>query len=299
MLDVGGISGDRGAMTGRMLIFGMGYSASHLAEHLRGIGWKVFGTRRQAGPGLLAFDDTASVIHAISDATHILSSVPPAPDGSDPVLSTYGDDLSKAAAQWIGYLSSTGVYGDTGGAWVDETAPIGGGRRTARADADLAWQALRSDVRVFRLPGIYGPRRSALERVSAGAAHRIIAPGQVFSRVHVSDIASGICASFAGSPGIYNLADDYPCDQNQVIETASALLGIAPPALETMEAAQLSPMARAFYAENRRVANNKAKRVLGWKPAFANYRAGLADCIATSNPAITSTAPATASAVQR
>lgn len=262
-------------MTGKMLIFGMGYTASRLAQDLRALGWEVVGTSRSAVMGAFRFDDEECVMAALSDATHILSSVPPAREGGDPVLERYGSALQAAPAKWIGYLSSTGVYGDTGGAWVDESAPIGGGRRSARAAADLEWQKLRDDVSVFRLPGIYGPGRSALDRVREGKAHRIDIPDQVFSRVHVDDIVSGIVASFAGPSGIYNLADNLPCSQNNVIEFACTLLGMQPPLLQTLEEAQLSPMAAAFYAENRRVSNLKAQRLLGWKPDYPDYKQGL------------------------
>ena len=156
----------------------------------------------------------------------MISSVPPGGEGEDPVLSHYGDALS---GKWLGYLSSTGVYGDTGGAWVDETAPIGIGRRTARAESDREW--LARGARVLRLPGIYGPGRSALDRVRAGTARRIDLAGQVFSRIHVDDIVSGMVAALAGPEGAYNLADDLPCSQNAVIEEACRLLGAAPPPL--------------------------------------------------------------------
>ena len=258
----------------QLLIFGLGYSAGRLAERLRGEGWSISATRREAGADVIAFDDAAAVTAAIADATHILSSVPPA-DESDAVLDLYGDAIAEAPVRWVGYLSSTGVYGDTVGAWVDESAATGGGRRTARAAADARWQALRDDVRVFRLPGIYGPGRSVLDRIAAGRAHRIDLPDQVFSRVHVDDIAGGIIASFGGSPGAYNLADDLPASHNAVIEYGCGLLGRAPPPLQTMDEAGLSPMARGFYAENRRVANGKAKRILGWTPAYPTYREGL------------------------
>lgn len=263
-------------MTGKMLIFGMGYTAGRLAQHLRAQGWEVSGTRRVEGAGILAFDDEAAVHAALVSATHIVSSVPPAHEGGDPVLARYGKALAAAPAIWTGYLSSTGVYGDTKGAWVDESAPIGTGRRSARAAADLDWQQLRPDLRIFRLPGIYGPARSALDRVRAGKAHRIDIHDQIFSRIHVDDIVSGVVASFAASPGIYNLADDCPCSQNEVIAYASLLLDVKPPPLQSIEAAQLSPMAAAFYAENRRVANHKAKRLLGWTPCYPDYRQGLA-----------------------
>jgi nucleoside-diphosphate-sugar epimerase len=263
-------------MTGKMLIFGMGYTASRLAEHLRAERWEVTGTRRMSGGDTIAFDDRYAVLTAIEGASHILSSVPPKGEGGDPVLEQYGSEIAASDATWIGYLSSTGVYGDTGGAWVDESAAIGTGRRAARADADLAWQALRGDVRIFRLPGIYGPGRSALDRVRDGKAHRIDLPDQIFSRVHADDIVSGVIASFAGPPGVYNLADDFPCSQNAVVEHACSLLGIGPPPMQDLEEAGLSPMARAFYAENRRISNMKAKRLLKWCPQYSDYKQGLA-----------------------
>jgi nucleoside-diphosphate-sugar epimerase len=213
-------------------------------------------------------------------ATHILSSVPPGEDG-DPVLAGYGDTIRAAPARWIGYLSSTGVYGDTGGAWVDESAPVGTGRRSARTDADLGWQAIGRPVHVFRLPGIYGPGRSALDRIREGRARRIDLPDQIFSRIHVDDIVGGIIAGMKGPAGIYNLADDRPCPQNEVIEHGCALLGLAPPPLQSLDEAGLSPAAMAFYAENRRIANGKAKRLLGWIPLYPDYRSGLAACLAT------------------
>jgi nucleoside-diphosphate-sugar epimerase len=263
---------------GKMLIFGLGYTAARLAERLAARGWEVAGTTRDGRGGSLRFDDEGAVRAALASSDHVLSSVPPVGD-ADPVLARYGNALALAPVRWIGYLSSTGVYGDTGGTWVDESAAIGTGRRAVRAAADLAWQALRSEVRVFRLPGIYGPGRSALERVRAGRAHRIVLPDQVFSRVHVDDIVGAIRASFAGPPGVYNVADDAPCSQNTVIEGACAMLGLPPPPLQALDDAGLSPMARAFYAENRRVANGKAKRLLNWSPRFPTWREGLVNCL--------------------
>ena len=249
-----------------MFIFGLGYSAKRIRARLEARGWLVTATGSE---GEIAFDDDDSVRSALPAASHVLSSVPPGPDG-DPVLDRYGAMLRQ---QWIGYLSSTGVYGDTGGAWVDETAPVGTGRRSARADADMRW--LERGARVFRLPGIYGPGRSAIDRVMAGRAHRIALPGQVFSRVHVDDIADGVIAGLDGPSGAYNIADDLPVSQNAVIGEACRLLGVPPPPMQSLEEAGLSPQARAFYAENRRVANHKAKRVLGWKPRHRDYREGL------------------------
>lgn len=262
---------------GQMLIFGMGYAASHVADRLRARGWDVAGTTRDGRGDSIAFGDEGAVLAALRSATHILSSVPPA-DGADPVLARYGDAIALAPAEWVGYLSSTGVYGDTGGAWVDESAPIRG-RRPDRNAADAAWAALRGDVSVFRLPGIYGPGRSILDRIREGRAHRIALPDQVFSRVHVDDIAGGVIASFRGPPGVYNLADDEPCHQNRLVEWGCTMLGAPLPPLQTLEEAGLSAAARAFYAENRRVANGKAKRLLGWTPRYPTYREGLADCL--------------------
>lgn len=251
----------------RMFIFGLGYTASRIARALEAQGREVVSTGRD---GTLSFDDSGNVRMALADASHVLSSVPPGGEGLDPVLERYGDAL---AGKWLGYLSSTGVYGDTQGAWVDETAPTGTGRRAARAECDAQW--LARDARVFRLPGIYGPGRSALDRVREGKAHRIDLPGQVFSRVHVDDIVSGVLAALEAPPGAYNLSDDLPCSQNLVIEEACRLLGLPQPPLLTLQEAQLSPMAHSFYAENRKVANGKAKRVLGWAPRYVTYREGL------------------------
>lgn len=230
---------------------------------------------------------------AIAGADYVLSSVPPEGD-ADPVLASYGAALAAADA-WLGYLSSTGVYGDARGAWVDEGAPTGGGRRGARAAADAAWLAM--GARVFRLPGIYGPGRSPLDRIAQGRAHRIDLPGQVFSRVHVEDLVSGVIAGFDAPAGAYNLSDDMPASQNEVMECAARLLGREPPAFVPIDT--LSPPARAFYDENRRVANGKAKRVLGWRPLYRDYRAGLRALRAMTSPAIASAAPKAASSDQR
>lgn len=257
----------------RIFIFGLGYTASRIAAALAVQGWEVISTGRD---GTLRFDDAANVRLALADSSHVLSSVPPSADG-DPVLDHYGDALAGKA---LTYLSSTGVYGDCGGAWVDESAPTGTGRRTARAEADAEW--LKRGARALRLPGIYGPGRSALERVQSGVARRIDLASQVFSRVHVDDIVGAALLALEAPAGAYNVADDAPCGQNEVIEHACRLLGQPFPALQTLEQANLSPMARGFYAENRRVANAKAKRVLGWQPLYPSYREGLAACLAAA-----------------
>lgn len=253
-----------------LFIFGLGYSAKRICRSAEALGWHVTATGADAE---LAFEDETPVRAALATASHVLSSVPPEESG-DPVLARYGDALDH---EWLGYLSSTGVYGDTGGAWVDESAPVGGGRRSARAAADAAW--LERGARVFRLPGIYGPGRSALERVREGRAHRIDLPEQVFSRVHVDDIASGVIAALSAPSGVYNLADDLPASQNAVIEEACRLLGQPVPPLLPLDAAGLTPQARGFYAENRRVANGKAKRELNWRPRHADFRQGLRSCL--------------------
>ena len=255
-------------MKPRLFIFGLGYSAARIAAAAATAGWEVVSTGRA---GTLSFDDAGGVRLALADAEQVLSSVPPGGDGIDPVLERYGANLIR---QQLTYLSSTGVYGDCGGAWVDESAPTGTGRRSARSEADAVW--LARGARVLRLPGIYGPGRSALERVRAGRAQRIDLPGQVFSRVHVDDIASGAMLALGAPAGAYNLADDLPASQNAVIEQACQLLRTQPPPLLPIKQAQLSPQARAFYDENRRVANAKAKRVLGWNPRYPTYREGLA-----------------------
>ena len=255
-----------------LLIFGLGYTAARLARRLVAGGARVTATSRSGTAGTLALDDPA-IIAAIANATHILSSVPPAADG-DPVLIRHAAALRAAPAGWLGYLSSTGVYGDAGGAWVDESASLGG-RRTERVAADQAWSALRPDVRVFRLPGIYGPGRSAIDAVRAGTAHRVDAPGQRFSRIHVDDIGSAMIASFDRPPGVYNLADDEPAAGRTVTEYACALLGAPLPPLIAPDDPVLSPMARGFYSESRLISAGKARRVLGFTPAYPDFRAGL------------------------
>lgn len=271
-----------------IFIFGMGYAARAIAA---ATGRPVLGTTRDGRDGTIRFDDAQAVRRGLALASHVLSSVPPDETG-DPVLARYGDAIG---GRWLGYLSSTGVYGDTGGAWVDESAPIGGGRRGARAAADAAW--LARGARVFRLPGIYGPGRSPLDRLRSGAARRVDAPGQVFSRVHVADIARGVIAGFDAPAGAYNLADDLPAGQDAVLAYGCALLGLPLPPVAAP--ADLSPAARGFYSENRRIANGKAKRVLGWRPLYPDYRAGLRAVSAITSPTPASAPPPIASADQR
>lgn len=247
----------------RFVLFGPGFAGSRIIHALQREGWQVDAITR-ATP-----DETVRA--AVAEASHVLSTVPPTREGEDPILAAHGEAIG--GVPWIGYLSSTGVYGDTGGAWVDESAALAG-RRGGRIAADLAWQAI--GARVFRLPGIYGPGRSIFERLRGGQAHRVDLPDQVFSRIHVDDIARGVLAAMGRGPaGVYNLSDDLPAPQNAVVEYGCELLRLRVPPLRTLDELDLSPPARAFYGENRRVANGKAKRLLGWQPLHPTYREGL------------------------
>ncbi len=284
----------------RLFCFGLGYSASRLARALIADGWAVAGTCRTAeaaaqlradGIDAHLFDGVAGMDHMgdlLAGATHLLSSVPPDADG-DPVLRLHGADIAKVAddLQWIGYLSTTGVYGDTGGAWVDEAAPVAptGDRGKRRVHAERQWLGLLGDrvgdrtaaVHVFRLAGIYGPGRSALDAARRGASHRIIKPGHVFSRIHVDDIVSVLRASMnrPNSGAIYNVCDNVPAPGAEITSFACKLLGIAPPPEILFEDADLSPMAKSFYADNRRVRNNRIREELGVKLAYPDYETGL------------------------
>ena len=267
-----------------LFVFGLGYAGTQIAAAARAAGWQVAGT----GGGHLRFDDERAVAAGLAGAHYVVSTVPPGE--GDPVLARYGDRLAGR----LGYLSSTGVYGDAGGGWVDESAPVRG-RRANRNVADAEW--LARGARVFRLPGIYGPGRSPLDRLREGKAHLTAIPGQVFSRIHVDDLAAGVLAGLDGPPGAYNLADDLPCAQDEVVSYAAALLGLPLPPVVPLDA--LSSAARAFYAENRRVAAGKAKRVLGWRPRYPDYRTGLRAVSAITSPAPVTSAPAIASGDQR
>jgi nucleoside-diphosphate-sugar epimerase len=256
-----------------LLILGQGYSGSALALAARAAGHQLLGVKRQAGEGVMAFEDPA-LPDAIRAASYILSSVPPdGATGRDPMLNRFGA-LLKGHDGWVGYLSSTGVYGDTGGAWVDELAPVGGGRRSARTEADLGWQALGATI--FRLPGIYGPGRSALDQVRAGQARRVDRPGHRFNRIHVDDIAGAVLAAItAEAKGIFNVVDRLPAEPRHVSEFACGLLGAPLPPLEPIELANLSPMARGFWTERRTVAGLRLERETGYRLRHPDYKAGL------------------------
>jgi nucleoside-diphosphate-sugar epimerase len=279
-------------MTGTLLSLGHGYSAVALARLLRPAGWRVIGTTRS--PERLAeiaaegveplLWPGADLGPAIAAATHLLTSVAPAPDGTDPVLAALGPALAARGWAWAGYLSTTGVYGDTAGAWVDETSPLNATqtRGRARVAAETAWQTSGLPVHVFRLAGIYGPGRGPFEKVRDGTARRIIKPGQFFSRIHVEDIAQVLAASIARpNPGaVYNVCDDAPVAPEEVLAHAAALLGLPPPPEVPYETAEMTPMARSFYADSRRVRNDRIKDELGVRLRHPDFRAGLAAILA-------------------
>lgn len=275
-------------MNRHLFIFGLGFSARVIARAAQDRGWRVSGTTRSGlGDGLdgitvHAFDrDHPLPLQALDGVTHVLSSVPPDHDG-DPVLDMVGAALCQVAPVWVGYLSTTGVYGDCQGDWVDEDSPLRPDldRSRRRVLAEQAWQGSGLPVQVFRLAGIYGPGRSAIDTVRQGRARRIIKPDQVFSRIHVDDIAQVVLASIdRPHPGrAYNLCDDDCAPPQDVITHACALLGVEPPPEVEWEQAQatLSPMALSFYADNKRVRNDRIKRELGVSLRYPSYRQGLA-----------------------
>jgi nucleoside-diphosphate-sugar epimerase len=269
-----------------LLALGYGYSAAALAATLPGE-WRRIGTTRSsekaatmAAAGVEPVDagDTAAMARAIAAADHVLVSAPPGPEG-DPILSRYAAELIAARPAWVGYLSTTGVYGDRVGGWVDEDGALEpvNTRGIRRVEAERAWLGSGLPVEVFRLAGIYGPGRSAFDRLREGRAQRIIKEGQVFSRIHVEDIAGALRAAIATPrPGrIVNLADDLPAPPQEVIAYAAGLLGLPPPPEVRFEAAELSPMARSFYGESKRVSNRRMREDLGYPPRYPDYRAGL------------------------
>lgn len=282
----------------RLFCFGFGYTALALARRLVPAGWAVTGTcrtaekaalLREAGfPAELFGPGRPLAEMALREVTHLLASVPP-DSGGDPVLAMHRDDIAAIPRlSWVGYLSTTGVYGDRGGAWVDETdtlQPSGerGRRRVAAEQGWLdLWHSRGVSIHIFRLAGIYGPGRSAFDALRAGTAKRVDKPGQVFSRIHVEDLASVLTASMASPrPGaVYNVCDDEPAAPEAVIAHAAALLGLPPPPPVAFEAAGLSPMAQSFYDDNKRVSNRLIKTELGVKLRYPDFRAGLAAILA-------------------
>lgn len=279
-------------MGNNLLSFGHGYSAQVFARQLRPRGWTVTGTTRSVAKAEAMKADGVTPIlwpgggitRALGKASHLLTSIAPK-DGADPVLAALEDRIAEAAPnlEWVGYLSTIGVYGDHQGGWVDEATPLTPSteRGVARVAAEAAWSALADrtglPLHIFRIAGIYGPGRGPFAKVRAGTARRIIKPGQVFSRIHVDDIAQVLAASIARpNPGrIYNLCDDDPAPPQDVIAYAAELLGLPVPPDTAFEDADMSPMARSFYAESKRVRNDRIKDELGVELKYPNYKAGL------------------------
>ena len=268
-----------------LLSIGHGYSARALARLLLPAGWRIIATTRSAAKAeLLRAEGAEPLVWTggplpLAEATHLLTSV--APDGTgDPVLAAQRNEI--AAAQhlaWVGYLSTVGVYGDHGGGWVDEDTPLTPTttRGVQRVAAEAAWQALGLPLHVFRLAGIYGPGRGPFEKVRDGTARLILKPGQVFSRIHVDDIAQVLAASIAHpNPGrIYNVCDDAPSPPEDVLAYAAELLGLPRPPEVPFDPASMTPMAASFYAENKRVRNDRIKTELGVSLRYPDFRAGL------------------------
>ena len=278
-------------MTGKLLIFGCGYSAQAFVRRL-GRGWQVTGTTRDPDKIVRLKDQGidaqlwpgGDLRPALDDATHLLLSIAPDTDG-DPVVAAYGDTVAKAAPhlRWVGYLSTTGVYGDHDGGWIDEMTPLEPTTRRGkvRLMAERQWQAIAGasglPLHIFRLAGIYGPGRGPFEKVRNGTARRIIKENQYFSRIHVDDIASVLAASVARpDPGaIYNIADDDPSPPEDVLSEAARLLDLPEPPEVRFEEAEMTPMARSFYAESKRVRNDRIKRDLGVTLRYPDYHTGL------------------------
>lgn len=278
-------------MTHTLLSFGHGFSARAFGKLVLERGWQVIGTTRSEEKAeILANIGVEPLIWPGSDmsgaleaATHILTSVAPRPEG-DPVLNELSGDIARAPnVKWIGYLSTTGVYGDHQGRWVDEETPLDPStqRGKQRVAAEEAWQALAEEagipLHIFRLAGIYGPGRGPFEKVRSGTARRIVKKDQVFSRIHIEDIAQVLMASVerprAGA--VYNLCDDDPAPPQDVIGYAAELLGLPLPEEVAFEDAEMSPMARSFYAESKRVRNDLIKDELGVNLLYPDYKAGL------------------------
>ncbi len=273
-----------------LLSIGHGYSAQALARRLLPEGWHIIGTTRsEAGAAALRATGiealvwpTEDLAPALARATHLLTSV--APVDGDPVLQALGPQIAAARLGWVGYLSTTAVYGHHNGDWVDETTPLAPTttRGAARVQAEADWATLGLPLHVFRLAGIYGPGRGPFEKVRDGTARRIHKAGQVFSRIHVDDIANVLHAALLRpNPGIYNLCDDDPASPEDILGLAAEMLGLPPPPIVPYEQAEMTPMARSFYAENKRVRNDRIKSVLGVKLDFPTYREGLAAILAS------------------
>lgn len=273
-----------------LFIFGFGYSARALATRLRDE-FTIIGTSREPGDDVIRWPGS-DITEPLSKATHLLISAGPDVDG-DPVLRQVRDVIARIAPQlqWAGYLSTTGVYGDHDGGWVDEETPLSPStkRGQQRVEAEAAWQTLAAEtglpLHIFRLAGIYGPGRGPFAKVRRGTARRIIKQNQVFSRIHVDDIAQVVAASIANpNPGrVYNVCDDLAAPPEDVLAHAADLLGLPHPPSEDFEVADMTPMARSFYAESKRVRNDRIKDELGVKLLFPTYQDGLAALLAAES----------------
>ena len=272
-----------------LLSIGHGYSAQALARRLLPQGWQIIGTTRtEAGAKALRATGIDALVWpeadlsgALAKATHLLTSV--APGDSDPVLQAIGPQIAGSALKWVGYLSTTAVYGHHNGDWVDETTALAPttARGAARVQAEADWTALGLPLHIFRLAGIYGPGRGPFEKVRDGTARRIHKAGQVFSRIHVDDIARVLHAALVRPhPGVYNVCDDDPASPEDILGLAADMLGLPPPPIVPYEQAEMTPMARSFYAENKRVRNDRIKTVLGVTLDYPTYREGLAAILA-------------------
>jgi nucleoside-diphosphate-sugar epimerase len=278
-----------------LLSLGHGYTAQALARRLLPQGWTIIGTTRSAdqvdaltGPGVeMILWPGSDLSDAVARASHVLVSMAPGVDG-DPVLTGVPGLFAGAAPEWVGYLSTTVVYGDHQGGWVSEETPAtpGNARGRQRVLAEEQWRATGLPVHVFRLAGIYGPGRGPFEKVRDGTARRVIKQGQVFSRAHVDDIAQVLKASMARprAGAIYNVCDDDPAPPQDVIGHAAELLGLPLPPAVAIEDANLTPMGASFYSENKRVRNDRIKAELGVSLLYPTYREGLAGLLAHPHP---------------
>jgi len=280
----------------KLFCFGLGFSATALARSLMGEGWQVAGTVRdeakakalkRQGIETVMFDGTTpseALIAALAGVTHLVDSIPPREDAPCPVLDSAAMEIARLEdLEWAGYLSTTGVYGNHEGRWVDENTQVAPNldRSARRVAAEEAWLVMHErfglPVHVFRLAGIYGPGRGVLEQVRKGRARRIVKPGQVFSRIHVDDIVATLQASMArpNSGAIYNVCDDEPEEPAKVVAYACELLSVAPPEPVVLEEADLSSMAMSFYADNKRVKNDRIKDELGVILRHPGFRSGM------------------------
>ncbi|CTQ52343.1 NAD dependent epimerase/dehydratase family protein [Roseibium album] len=283
----------------RLFVFGVGFSSKAFIDEVKDQFDWIGGTTRseekaatlqRAGILPFLFDGahkSQAISEALATATHVLVSIGPN-DTGDPVLNHFADEIAAGKPDWIGYLSTVGVYGNHDGAWVDEETPCipVSKRSVQRVAAEEAWLDFSNrsslPVQIFRLSGIYGPGRNAFENFKKGTARRLVKSGQVFNRIHVSDIAGTLSAAMLRpSTRIFNVTDDEPAPPQDVVAHAAALLGVAPPPAIPFETADLTPMARSFYGENKRVSNQRIKDELDYSFRYPNYRVALRDLLDT------------------